>query len=389
MSPNEITQPVDGPGAAVHGLVLTGGGARAAYQVGVLKGIAQLLPPGSPCPFPVLTGTSAGAVSAVALATDSAHFARAVRAIERIWSGFRVGHVIRADGLSMLRSGLRIALTLVSGGLVVSAPRSLFDNSPLQRLLRERIDLERIPRELYRGHLRAVGIAATDYATARSTTFFAGLPDIEPWQRAAHQGSRTHLTQAHLVASLSIPFLFRPTALDGRYYGDGAMRQIAPLAPAIRLGANRLLIVGVGASVGDAAAGAGTHEPSFGDMFGFMLDSLFSDGVQADIDRIRAFNDLARPRHIEPFVIQPSQDLTAIARRHAGELPRSLRVLLRAMGSGADHDGAQLTSFLLFESGYTRELIELGRSDAVARADALRGFLAGRDADPPRAPAVP
>ncbi len=357
------------------GLVLTGGGARAAYQVGVLKGIAELLPRGAGCPFPVITGTSAGAVSAVALATDPAHFRRVVGAIEGIWRNFRVHHVIRADLLSMLRSGLQFTLALVTGGWLVAPPRALFDNAPLRDLLRDRLDLERIPRALYKGHLRAIGISATSYSTASSVTFFAAGDEAEPWSRAARYGTRAHLTLEHLIASLSIPFLFRPVVLDGEYYGDGAMRQNSPLAPAIHLGAERILVIGVGsAQLPGAAAPLPAREPSFGQMFGFMLDSLFWDGVYADLDRISAFNRFGVARRIEPLVIQPSRSLTEIARCYAGELPRSLRALLRTMDAGGA-GGAELLSYLLFERGFTRELIELGRCDAQARAAELRAFL--------------
>jgi NTE family protein len=216
------------------GLILTGGGARAAYQVGVLKGIAELLPRGARCPFQVITGTSAGAVSAVALATDPAHFRRTVVAIERIWRDFRVHHVFKADTLSMLRSGLRLALALITGGFLVRPPHALFDNSPLWELLRRHLDFDRIPRGLYKRHLHAIGVCATSYTTSNSVTFYAGASGIEPWSTALRKGTRVQLTQQHLMASLSIPFLFRPVALSGQYYGDGAMRQTSPSAPPIR-----------------------------------------------------------------------------------------------------------------------------------------------------------
>jgi NTE family protein len=361
------------------GLVLTGGGARAAYQVGVLKGIAEQLWRGSGSPFQIVTGTSAGAVSAIALASDPAHFRHAVYAIERVWREFRMHHVIRADAASMLRSGLHWMLALLTGGWLVHPPRAMFDNTPLWELLRKNLNFDGIPRGMYKQHLQAVGICATSYSDADSVTFYACASPIEPWTRALRKGARVQLTLEHLMASLSIPFLFRPIFLHQQYFGDGAMRQTSPLSPAIHLGANRLLVIGVG---DPGAAGLGMPppraEPTFGHLFGFMLDSLFMDQLHSDLERVSGANDDPKIPRIDCLVLTPSKDLGEIARRHRSELPRSLRALLRAMGanSGASSGGGTLLSYLLFERGYTRELIALGLADARARAEEIRAFLA-------------
>jgi len=358
------------------GLVLTGGGARAAYQAGVLKGIAELLPRGAACPFPVITGTSAGAVSAIALASDPAHFRQAVYAIERVWRAFRVHHVFKADAVSVLRSGLHWMLALLTGGWLVHPPRSLFDNTPLWELLRVKLNFDGIPRGLYKKHLSAIGICATSYADADSVTFYACASSIDPWQRAFRKGARVQLTLDHLMASLAIPFLFRPIFVQDQFYGDGAMRQTSPLSPAIHLGANRLLVIGVGDTETD---GLGMRnalgEPTFGQMFGFMLDSLFMDQLHSDLERFKSHNETPGVRRIDALVITPSQDLSEIAARHRYELPRALRALLRTIGAN-NNAGKQLLSYLLFERGYTRELIALGQSDARARGDEIRQFLA-------------
>ena len=358
------------------GLVLSGGGARAAYQVGVLKAIGEFLPRGSGCPFPVVTGTSAGAVSAIALASDPAHFRQAVIAIERVWRDFRVHHVFKADTVSVVRSGLHWILAFLSGGWLVHPPRSLFDNSPLWELLRKKLNFDGIPRGLYKRHLEAVGICATSYANADSMTFYACASAIDPWQRAFRKGERVQLTLDHLMASLAIPFLFRPIFVHGQYYGDGAMRQTSPLSPAIHLGANRLLVIGVGdTDTSSLSPGNPKVEPSFGQMFGFMLDSLFMDQLHSDLEHIKLYNQSPGVRAIEALVITPSRDLSEIARRHRHELPRGLRALLRTLGAN-NTTGTQLLSYLLFERGYTRELIALGHSDARARAVQIREFLA-------------
>ena len=360
------------------GLVLTGGGARAAYQVGVLKGIAELLDRRARNPFPIVTGTSAGAVSAIAIASDPAHFRHAVYVIEKVWREFRVHHVIKADLASVLKSGLHWILALLSGGWLVHPPRSLFDNTPLWELLRKNLDFDGIPRGMYKQHLQAVGICATSYSDSDSVTFYACAGPIEPWTRAARKGARVQLTLEHLMASLAIPFLFRPIFLHQQYFGDGAMRQTSPLSPAIHLGANRLLVIGVGDA---SAAGLGMpktrSEPTFGQMFGFMLDSLFMDQLHSDLERLSGFNEQPGAQRIETLVLTPSRDLGEIARQYRSELPPSIRGLMRAMGASAGStSAATLLSYLLFERGYTRELIALGLADARARAEEIRTFLA-------------
>ena len=207
-------------------------------------------------------------------------------------------------------------------------------------------------------------------------TFYASATAIEPWSRVFRKGARVPLTLDHLMASLAIPFLFRPVLLSNQYFGDGAMRQTSPLSPAIHLGANRLFIIGVNDPAPTGAVPARRPvEPSFGQMFGFMLDSLFMDQLNADLERISRYNESKDARRIEFLVMTPSQDVNEIARRHARELPRSLRAMMRIMGA-SNAASTMLLSYLLFERGFTRELIALGVQDARARADEIRAFLA-------------
>ena len=361
-------------------LILTGGGARAAYQVGVLKALAEWLPKDSPCPFPIIVGTSAGAVAAIALAGRSGRFRAAVNALEQVWANFHVEQVFRADTVSMLRAGLHWLLAFVSSGVLLPPPKSLFDNAPLRELLSRTMSFRGVHRSIAKGRLRAVGICATSFSSGRCVTFYEGAPELHDWERIAGGGQRGRLGLDHLMGSLSIPFLFPAVRLNDEYYGDGAMRQTNPLSPAINLGADKLLVVGVrqsglSSAFGKMRIGAA---PTAGQIFGYMLDTLFMDQIYADIEQLERLNQLvlhapvsfAGLRAIDAMVLAPSQDLREVASRHVKELPRPLRALLRLIGAQAAMTGS-LASYLMFEAGYTRELIEIGYNDARAQRSQL------------------
>ncbi len=367
------------------GLVLTGGGARSAYQVGVLLALTELLPRARN-PFQVIVGTSAGAVAASVLAAEAHHWRRAVEGLERVWANFRTGQVFRADPGQMLRSGVHWLLALLSGGLVLSPPRALLDNAPLRELLGQNLDCAGIRRSIARGHLRAFALCATSYATGQSVAFFDGTAPTAEWTRSQRIGRRTELTLDHLMASAAIPLLFPPMRIGREYFGDGAMRQLNPLSPAIHLGADRLLIIGVRERRAAGVAGAATRlaMPTPGEVLGYMLDTLFTDQIYGDLEQIERINQLveaspsAAPglRHVTTLMLAPSIDPNVIAARHAGEMPLGLRALLRVIG-GRDESGYQLASYLTFEAGYTRALIELGYRDAMEAGPALLAFMGG------------
>jgi NTE family protein len=273
------------PIGSTVGLVLPGGGARAAYQVGVLKAIAQMLPD-APNPFPIIVGTSAGAVAATVLAVGAFRWQNAVAALEDVWAHFHVRQVFRVDAPSMLRSGSHWLLSLLSGGLLLSPPQSLFDNSPLRGLLRGQIDWRNLQRCIDGGYVRALALCATSYSSAASVAFFQAADDLSPWLRTQGVGRREQLSLDHLMASLGVPFLFEPVKLGDEYYGDGAQRQLWPLSPAIHLCADRLLVIGVrsefGAGVSARPRGV-ILPPSPGQLFGYMLDTLFMDQIYANV----------------------------------------------------------------------------------------------------------
>jgi NTE family protein len=376
-------------GRPVVGLVLTGGGARAAYQVGVLQALAELLPRGRN-PFPVIAGTSAGAVSASVLASQAYHWRAAIAGLTEVWANFRVSQVFKVDTGHMLLAGARWVTALISGGVVASTPHSLLDNSPLRELLISRIDWSGIRTSIERGHLRGLALSSTCYQTGQSIAFFDGAPKINNWARTQRAGRREQLTLDHLMASAAIPMLFPPVKLGDTFFGDGSMRQLNPLSPAIHLGADRLLIIGVRArrEAGVTPEGGVEPVPSPGQIFGFMLDTLFTDQVYADVEQTDRFNQLVDHlpegaemhtrvlRHVDTLMLAPSVDPRVIAARHVKEMPRGLRTLLHVIGA-KDAGGSQLASYLMFEACFTRELISLGYGDCMQARETILDFMNG------------
>lgn len=408
MPPIAPSSPSDTPGTTPQipatGLLLTGGGARAAYQVGVLEAIADIRhacgESDGPNPFPIITGTSAGAINAAALACGADNFDRAVRRIARVWRQFHASQVYGADSLSVMRSGARW-LSLVSMGWALARwrrmrPRSLLDNSPLEKLLVKMVPLVRLPRLIRKGHLTALAVTASSYSSGEHVTFFESNAPVKPWVRSQRKAARDRITHEHLLASSAIPFIFPAKGIEVddhvEYFGDGSMRQSAPIAPAIHLGAERILVIGAGRMhepKGDAAANPTATYPSLAQIAGHALSNIFLDALAVDVERVQRINQTlslipeekrlhSALRPIELLVIAPSQRLDAVAARHVGDLPGPVRTMLGALGvtsNMADVRGAALASYLLFEAGYTQELMALGRADTLAmRAEVCRFF---------------
>lgn len=374
-------------------LVLPGGGARGAFQVGVLKAIAELVPAGTVNPFPIISGTSAGAINSVVLASKAQRYRVAVAELEQVWGNFRCSQVFRTDSLTMLKSSLHWMSAIVLGGLLVGPPRSLLDNAPLRSLLSRNVRFPRIQDTIERGHLHAVAVTAAGYGSARSTTFFQAVPGALAWSRTRRLGKRQNLNLDHLMASIAVPMIFPPVSIGGEYFGDGAMRQATPLSPAIHLGADRILVIGVRDETADPGADPSDPQafPSFTQIAGYMLDTLFMDGLYSDLERMTHVNQLIdavapehrsgalrRMRPIDTMVVVPSKDLRVIAHEHRKAMPIPVRALLRGIG-GKNPSENRLLSFLLFEQEYTRKLIQLGYEDAMQVKDHLLDFITGKD----------
>ena len=369
-------------------LILSGGGARAAYQVGVLAAIRDLLREPKKNPFPILCGTSAGAINAAYLATTAENFGLGVGRLQYLWRNFHAHDVYRSDALGISATTARWLGLLALGWMVKESPRSLLDNSPLRRLLARHIEFGRIEQAIASQALHSVSITCSGYASGHSVSFFQGRADLEPWQRAQRIGAHVKLGLEHLLASSAIPFVFPAVRVNREYFGDGSMRQVAPISPAIHMGADKILVVGAGRmATPEGGRAESENYPSLAQIAGHALSSIFLDSLYVDIERamrinrtvslipepVRAGNGVAL-RPIEVLVISPSERLDHLAAQHAHSLPWPVRTLLRGLGATNSRGGA-LTSYLLFERSYTRALIALGRRDTLARADEVRTFL--------------
>ena len=364
------------------GLVLTGGGARAAYQVGVVKAVRDIL--GSPTgnPFPILCGTSAGAINAATLAVFADDFSRAVGNLIEVWEHMRCENIYRTDAWHIMRTGARwlTAMMLVSR----RNPVSLLDNSPLREMLQRTLPFPRIQDHIDAGHLYAVCVTASGYTSGQSVSFFRGGSGLEGWERNQRIGAAVPLSLDLLLASSALPFIFPAVKFHREYFGDGSMRQIAPVSPALHLGADRVLIVGTGRQSADQARARSNVYPSLAQIAGHALNSIFLDSLMVDIERLERINrtvslvpqeKLASGgiglRPVKVLFISPSQPIERIAARFIHELPATVRFILRPTGA-LNRSGSNLASYLLFEESFCRALIDLGYEDTASREAEVR-----------------
>jgi NTE family protein len=371
------------------GLILTGGGARAAYQVGVLKAISEFAPRRARNPFPIICGTSAGALNAATLAVNAQSFRKGVQYLLNTWKNFYPSQVYRTDIIGVLNNTVLWLAGVAASALGIDKLKqvSLLDNAPLAELLEELLPCERIQEEIDKGYLHALSITASGYGSGESVTFYQGVKELVPWRRTGRVGIPTQICTKHLLASSALPFLFPAVLINREYFGDGSMRQISPVGSALHLGATRVLVIGVTANsyaTQDERTDIADY-PSLAKIAGHTMNSIFLDHLEVDLERVKKINRIvavmndemraqSRLRHIDVMVISPSQSIEKIAERYANEMPWTIRLLLRLLGAG-HHKGSTLISYLLSEKKFCRSLINLGYQDALQRREEIMAFL--------------
>ncbi len=364
-------------------LLLTGGGARAAYQVGVLKAIAQQYPRNSVIPFQVICGTSAGAINGTAIACYASCFHLGVRKLEWVWKNFHTSHVYYSDYFRATYHLVRGFLSAFQADYANARPVSLLDNKPLKLLLAELLDLKRLDRNIMGGYLDSVSVTASCYNTGDSITFFQSK-EAKEWQRARRCGQQTLIGIHHLMASAAIPLVMPSVRINQHYYGDGSVNQLAPLSAPIHLGADKILIVGLEQPRRSEQVMRMPHHPTMSTIAGHLLDSIFSDTLNADMERMQRVNKTIQTlrehnietelKPIESLMINPSVNFNQLANEHFLALPMAIRTLLRTIGI-KQHSDSSLPSYLLFEKNFTRRLIELGYEDGMRQIDEIMAFL--------------
>ncbi|AVG18068.1 MULTISPECIES: patatin-like phospholipase family protein [Chromobacteriaceae] len=370
------------------GLVLSGGGARAAYQVGVLLGIARLLPDPRHNPFPIICGTSAGAINAVALAAGAGNFQLAVNTLAKVWKHLHIADVYDVSAGYFIKTFLHFGVSLLSAGQAWNNPQSFLDNAPLRDTLGRWMPFEGIAPSIDSGALQALALTASCYTTGMSVTFFQGQEHLGEWMRYQRLGVRERIGLDHLMATAAIPLIFPSVRIGEKFYCDGAVRQLSPLSPALHLGAEKLFVVGLASKRPDTIErrNVGSY-PMPAQIFGHLLNSVFIDSMAVDMERLTRINhtvsllqsseELAHQtqlKKVDIFQLNPSKSLEGIVYRHTHLFPAMLRFIMRGTGATRQR-GTALATYLLFEPAYCRELIALGYRDTLQQKDAIREFL--------------
>ncbi len=375
------------------GLVLTGGGARAAYQVGVIQAIAEISK-GKHIPFNVITGSSTGAINGSYLMSYAEDFREAAQGLWDLWLNLHTEKVFRTDPSSIAIAGSRWIGTLGLGNLVSQKLKTnfLLDTAPLRKLLKSELQLDKLPKMFKKGILRGVSVSSTNYSTGTAISFYDGVEELSPWVRSTRLGIKTSLTIDHILASSAIPIFFPPVVIDGIYYGDGSIRLTSPLSPAIHLGADRIIAVGI--------QHHRTHDEiiqsnqifakgdlTLAEISGMLLNAVFLDSLETDIERAERINGTlsiielehrlklpSKLNHIPILALRPSQDLGELAIGKLHEFPKIIRFMLRGLGA-KENKGWDLLSYLAFEKAYTNQLMELGYFDTIRKKEIITEFM--------------
>jgi len=377
------------------GLVMTGGGARGAYQVGVLKRIGELKhvrTHGNP--FPIIGGASAGAINGAALATGCDDFASATQTLAEVWATLNPSDIFHCGLLSQAHTSITWILDLSFGAVLGGGnARSLLDATPLRHFLNNHLECDRIQENIKRGHLYALAICATNYSSGKSYLFIQGMKGHPMWNRIRLVTVATKITVDHVCASCAIPLVFQPVKLTIRrgsaFFGDGCARLQQPLSPVIRLGAERVFAIGVRCGNKESQEEtADERNPSLAQVLGVLLNVMFLDHLATDLEHLERLNQLLNDGHItqlgiaggqkirplRTFIITPSVNLSDLAEQHQKDMPSLIHYFVSSLGRDAA-SCADLMSYLLFTPSYTRDLIEIGYHDASERIEEIEDFL--------------
>lgn len=378
--------------SAHSALILSGGGARAAYQIGVLRAVNDILPK-SGNPFDTFIGTSAGAINAVSLAAQADDFNNSINHLNQLWAELTPDNVFRTDTKDLLGGMFRIARSFFHEGVDYHRPLSLLDNSPLNKFLKDHIRFSNIQKHIQSGHLKAVSVTALGYTSTNSVYFFQGKDDLEPWRQARRLGVKAEIGVEHLLASTAIPWVFPTVRIGREFFGDGAIRQLAPTSPAICLHSDKVFVIGVSGNRAQIAKRSQrlvyTRFPhSLGQIAGHMLNSAFVDSLDSDLEHLETANQLLNlipaelrdqshlpHRLVDSLIISPSKEIDKIAGRHIRYMPKQVKFFLRSSGVSTKMGGAALGSYLLFIPSFIQELIELGYQDAMWEKEAILRFF--------------
>lgn len=371
------------------GLVLSGGGARGAYQVGVLSAVADIAKESNiKEAFDVYTGVSAGALNATFLASGADDFSAATKALVDLWSQMTSDKVFYSNVGSLGKIGFQWMRTLSMGGIAGSAPgQALLDTAPLHQLVRDNLAEVKIQNNLDKGVFKALAITALDYQSSVAVTFVQGRKDLPDWKKIRRQSEKTQIRAEHVLASAAIPLLFPPVGVDERFFGDGCVRNTAPCSPAIYLGCQKILVIGVrkqGLTAYEHQFRQSLKAPSVARVLNVLLNSIMLDGVEVDIERLERINSLIEQippslhenlpyRKVDFVYISPSADIGEIAEQKHMKLPPIIRYLLKGLGSISD--ASEIVSYLLFDPSFCSQLIEIGYEDGMRQKDEIRHFL--------------
>jgi NTE family protein len=392
----------------VLGLAMTGGGARGAYQAGVLKRIGEIKriqTDGNP--FPIIGGASAGAINGSAVAAGAGEFGEATAVLAQLWATLRPSDVFRCDLMSQTRNSLIWIMDLSFGGVLGGGnARSLLDATPLQYFLAKHLNCDRIQDNIKRKYLYALAISATNYNSGKSYLFIQGAKGHSMWNRSRRVTLATKITIEHICASAAIPLVFQPVRLKTShgtaFFGDGCLRLQQPLSPLIRLGAEKILAIGVrGEKLEDQEQSGNPKDPSLAQIMGVILNVMFLDHLATDIEHLDRLNRLLveghithlgvpgpeRMRPITTLLVTPSVNLTSIAEQHQKDMPYLIQYFVNSLGRDAA-SCSDLMSYLLFTSKYTRDLIALGYHDASQRIDEIESYLYSADGGDDEGPLV-